>query len=207
MLFAYCFHRFFKYQAIYNLPRPFDTRLSGLAEQQFQIGHFNGWIKLAVSVLLGALTHFLWDSFTHQWGEIAQMFPILTKSFTVWGYSRPLCRFIQHVSTIAGAMVLLVYVLKGNLLPPPAVTQSVRSSGSKLLFWLVGGLVATFFACLVVYCFAIVYDLRLGEVHFSHSVRTSFGLAGWAGLFYYICIYTVVVRYRQKRGKAVQDKP
>lgn len=205
MLFAYCFHRFFKYHAIYNLPSPFDLRLSGLAEQRFQIGSFNGWMKLALSVLLGALTHFFWDSFTHPTGEMAQMFPILTESFTVGGYSRPLCRFLQHFSTITGTVILLLYVLKGYLLPPPAVTRSIRSSGSKLLFWLVGGVVATLFACLVVYSFDIMYDLHLGDGHYSHAVKTSFGLAGWAGFYYFVCIYTVVVRYRRKRGKAAPD--
>lgn len=205
MLFAFCFHRFFKYHAIYNLPRPFDIRLSGLAEQRFQIGSFNGWMKLAGSVLLGALTHFLWDSFTHHTGEMARMLPVLTESFTVWGISRPLCRWLQHASTIAGAVALLVYVLKGYLSPPPAVTRVVRSSGRKLLFWVVGGLAATLFASLVVYCFSIVNDLRLVEGHYGHSVLTSFGLAGWAGFYYYVCIYTVVVRYRRKRGKAAPD--
>lgn len=207
MLFAYCFHKFFKYHAIYNLPRPFDIRLSGLAEQSFKIGSFNGWTKLAGSVLLGALTHFLWDSFTHSTGEMAQMFPILTRSFTLLSVTRPLCRWLQHASTIAGAVALLVYVLKGYLLPQPEVTHSVRSSGRKLLFWSVGGVVAALFASLVVYCFNIVYNLRLIEGHYGLSILTSFGLAGWAGFYYYVCIYSVVVRYRQKRGDPEQGKP
>ena len=163
-------------------------------------------MKLAASVLLGALTHLFWDSFTHNTGVIAQIFPILTESFTVWGYSRPLCRFLQHFSTIAGAAVIIIYVLKGYLLPPPAITRSDRSSGAKFLFWLVGGVVATLFAGLVVYCFNIVYDLRLVVGHYGHSIMTSFGLGGWAGFFYYVCIYTVVLRYRQKRAAGmVQD--
>ena len=208
MLFAYCFHRFFKYHAIYNLPRPFDIRLSGLAEQQFHLSGLNCWMKLAVSVLIGALSHFFWDSLTHSTGEMAQMFPILAESFTVLGISRPLCRFLQHASTIAGAAVLLLYVLKGVLLPLPPATRSIRSPGCKFLFWLVGGVVATLFACLVVYCFDIVYGLPIGESYTSHSARTSFGLAGWAGFFYYVCIYTAVTRYRQSRtARAVQDKP
>ena len=206
MLFAYCFHRFFKQYAIYNLPHPFDTRLSGLAEQRFQLSDFNSWMKLAVSVLIGALSHFFWDSLTHSIGEMAQMFPILTESFTILGISRPLCRFLQHASTIIGALVLLVYVLKGYLLPPPIVSRSVRSPGQKFLFWLVGGIVATLFACLVVFCFSIVYDFSLGDSQNSHFIRTSFGLAGWAGLYYYICIYTVAMRYRQKQAtNALQD--
>ena len=102
--------------------------------------------------------------------------------------------------------MIFVYVLKGYLLPPPAITRSVRSSGAKFLFWLVGGVVATLFAGLVVYCFNIVYDLRLVEGHYGLSIMTSFGLAGWAGFYYYICIYTVVLRSRQKRAAgAVQD--
>lgn len=198
ILFAYCFHRFFKYHAIYNLPRPFDIRLSGLADQRFRIDSFGGVAKLAVSVLIGALTHFLWDSFTHDTGEIAQIFPILKESFTVYGYSRPLCRFIQHFSTITGAIMMLIYFLKGTLLPPPTVDDSIRTGGSKFLFWLMGGVAAILFAGFVVLCFAIVSDLRLGAGTYSHSIKTSFGLAGWAGFFYFVCIYSVVSNYRRR---------
>jgi len=207
MLFAYCFHRFFKYQAIYNLPRPFDIRLSGLAEQSFQIGSFGGWMKLALSVLLGTLTHFFWDSFTHPWGEMAQMFEVFSEVFTLWGIQRPLCRWLQHVSTIAGAVVMLRYVLKGCLLPPPAAMRPTRSSGSKLLFWLVGGVVATLFACLVVYCFDIVYDLQLRQGHNTISAMSSFGLAGWAGFFYYVCIYGILSKRRAGgMGETMSDE-
>lgn len=199
MLFAYCFHRFFKYHAIVNLPRPFDSRLSGLAEQPFHLESFNSWLKLAVSVLVGALSHLFWDSFTHSTGVIAQMFPILTKSFTFWSVTRPLCRWLQHISTILGACVLLIYVLKGYLIPPSAETRPVRSPGDKVRFWLIGGVAAVLFACLVVYCFDLAYDLKMLEGHYGRSVITSFGLASWAGLYYYICIYTVNSNYRQKR--------
>ncbi len=189
MLFAVCFHLLFKRPAIYNLPQPFDIKLSGLAETKYRLGR-GGWLKLAVSVLLGALSHFFWDSFTHRTGEIVQLFPILNRSYTVLGITRPLCRFIQHISTIAGGLTILITVYKGLLIPSPAVDHSLHTPGQKLRFWLLGGSVATLFAVIVVMIYYYLPDPALFTRFNSNVARTVFGLAGWAGFYYFVCIYS-----------------
>jgi hypothetical protein len=64
---------------------------------------------ICLAVLIGALTHLLWDSFTHQYGWMVQHQPALATPMlkTRWG-TVPLFKFFQHGSTIFGLTVLAV---------------------------------------------------------------------------------------------------
>jgi len=155
------------------------------------------WVVLVVSVLIGALSHFAWDSFTHGAGEMARLLPVLNKEVTIFGVTELLCGFLQHLSTIVGAIVLLIFVLKGSLLPPPTTVPERRSTGQKLRFWLLGGTVSALFAFLVVVLFDRIYDLHAAEDPTQYDVISTFGLAGWAGFFYYCCLLGLIERARR----------
>jgi hypothetical protein len=195
--FSFAVHHLFKQPVIHNLPWPLDRHLSGLADHQFRVHSPRAWVVLITSVLIGALSHFFWDSLTHDTGEIAWMFPILKESFTLFGISQPLCRFIQHLSTFAGIVVLLLYILKGSLVPPPTISRPLRTPRRKFLFWLVGSVVAAVFALLVVWGYDHLYDLRVTTGYSRHAAMTTVGLASWAGFFYYSCITRLIDRRRE----------
>ena len=71
LAFSFAFHWLFKEAFIANLPRPLDRWLSGLAVSTFGPRSWSEWAVLVSSVLIGALSHFAWDSFTHLHGEMA----------------------------------------------------------------------------------------------------------------------------------------
>lgn len=64
--------------------------------------------QLCVSIVIGAITHLLWDSFTHPYGYPVQMFSLLEApvisigGYTLYGYRVP-----QHGSTLVGLSILL----------------------------------------------------------------------------------------------------
>jgi hypothetical protein len=67
------------------------------------------FIVVAVaSVLLGAWTHLLWDSFTHwnKWG--VRLFPELGQTWVVGGTVLPGYAVMQHLSTLVGAAMLCI---------------------------------------------------------------------------------------------------
>lgn len=62
---------------------------------------------LGVGVVVGAWTHLIWDSFTHDTGWFVGIFPIL--AVTLWeigGVQVELFRFLQHLSTLTGLVIL-----------------------------------------------------------------------------------------------------
>jgi hypothetical protein len=195
--FSFAFHLLFKEPLINHLPWLLERRLSGLADHRFRVRSARAWIVLVSSVLIGALSHFFWDSLTHGTGEIAGMLPILNEQYTLFGFTRSLCRYLQHLSTIAGAVALLIYVIKGSYLPPPTIAQPRRRPLEKLRFWFGVVVAASAFACLVVYCFDRIYGLNVTSDVTQYAVVSGFGLAGWAGFFYYCCIIGLRARRRK----------
>lgn len=190
ILFSFAFHWLFKYHVIMNLPQPLDRFFSGLALKRFKIKSPRQWLILAVSILIGAISHFFWDSFTHTQGELARMLPFLIREITILGITRPICTFLQHLSTISGGALVLIYALKSNLMPGPAIEKSINDKKRKLLFWIISVCFAAIFAI----CAMMLRDYsQYGHDKFLllANLFKTFGLASWAGFFYFVCAYTL----------------
>ena len=69
------------------------------------------WARAAGAVLLGAATHLVWDGFTHggYWG--ASRWPwLLSPALTVRGRIVPWFNLLQHLSTLLGGVVVIVWL-------------------------------------------------------------------------------------------------
>jgi hypothetical protein len=201
VLFAVAFHKLFKSPFLLNLPRPLDRVFSGLAEKPFRPAGLKGWLVLGYSVLIGSLSHFFWDSFTHPTGQMAHMIPFLTDQATILGLTRSYARFLQHVSTILGGIVFLLFLFRSRFIPPPTRrTSPLYKPGEKLRFWLICGLVALVYACLAVWFYNGLYNWQI-EAGYNRSLAwMTFGLGSWAGFFWAVCVYSVVRHFRQRKA-------
>ena len=89
---------------------------------------------LIASVLLGSLTHVLWDSFTHASGLFGSV-PALA---TVVG-PLPVYTWLQHASTVLGALALVAFVLwwrrrtQPGTAAPTRLTRRTRVGGWLLV--------------------------------------------------------------------------
>ncbi len=193
ILFSFAFHWFFKLSLIQNLPHPFDRTLSGLATSKFRPISPRDWVVLIVSVLIGTISHFFWDSFTHAQGEIAQMVPFLTSYTRVLGHPMQITTIAQHISTLIGLSVMVYTFGRGVVAPPRDDAMPERQRMDKLIFWFAGGLMAAVSGS--------IWVLYMHTYHPHHLVpeHTLFGLASWAGFFYCVCAYTVAKRLVGKR--------
>jgi len=86
----------------------------------------------SIAVILGAATHLLWDSFTHRGTMAVDLLPGLhSVAFHYHGWRIRWFLVLQHVSTVAGLLVLLIWAWR---LPPtlnfpralPAVSPATR---------------------------------------------------------------------------------
>jgi hypothetical protein len=83
------------------------------------------WLLAPLAVAVGAGTHVLWDSATHDWGFLAQELAFLRQEYG----PIPLYGWLQHASTAAGSVVVAAYgVFRLSRRPvvsrPPAVDRS-----------------------------------------------------------------------------------
>jgi hypothetical protein len=114
LLCAWLFHRVVKDTLVRIPPRWFASRLAPLAEQPWPRTQGGAAIvSLIASALVGAITHDVWDSFTHRdmWGP--QHIAVLREHFMVPGIGlRELCRILQHTSTVVGLVALAILALR-----------------------------------------------------------------------------------------------
>ena len=68
------------------------------------------WAAVALSALAGALTHVVWDSFTHE-GLLSASYPLLeAKLFALGSYEMRPLQLLQHASTLGGVAFLAGWV-------------------------------------------------------------------------------------------------
>lgn len=82
------------------------------------------WLLAPLAVGVGAGTHVLWDSATHDWGFIVRELSFLSEEYG----PVPLYRWLQHASTVLGSVVVAAYgVHRWRMMPlvprPPAVRR------------------------------------------------------------------------------------
>lgn len=93
------------------LPQPHRSVIATLPEVEL-FKSSSSTLLMAFSVLLGALTHVVWDSFTHSSGWMVSHIHLLQRDLILCGRGVvPAYHALQHASTLLGiAVLLIVYV-------------------------------------------------------------------------------------------------
>jgi hypothetical protein len=96
------------------------------------------WLYAAAALLLGAVTHLLWDTFTHENARGVRMFPLLTDyGPEMAGHPLHLYRWLQYGSSILGlALVAMELVLWLRHAPAPAKSPPRRIGRLERVVWL-----------------------------------------------------------------------
>ncbi|WP_354361859.1 DUF4184 family protein [Pedobacter sp. UYP30] len=114
ILLAFAFHNIVKADLFDNLPKSLKNRL--YAFKQFDWNKYfkqNIFIVLT-SIIIGAFSHILWDSFTHETGFIVNTFRIMTNEIHLFGRTYPVYKISQHLSTLIGGIVVLFSLFNLN---------------------------------------------------------------------------------------------
>jgi len=127
LMLAILFHGIVKKNLIDNLPYFLQSRF-----REARTIDFGSYLKdhkliFILSVILGTITHIVWDGFTHDRQFFVKALPLIYKGRTVdfLGAHYPLWYVLQQVSTLIGLMILAVFVFKmkpqqGQLYKPVA---------------------------------------------------------------------------------------
>jgi uncharacterized protein DUF4184 len=101
-----------------------------------EIGSARQWLIASCGVLIGAVTHLVWDGFTHEGARGVRMLPGLDEWFVdVAGHEIGGTRFLEDFSSVAG-LIVVVWVLWRFLrthAPPDAPPRRLQRSQRR--FW------------------------------------------------------------------------
>jgi hypothetical protein len=148
-------------------------------------------LRISCLILLGAVTHIVWDSFTHARNAIG--LPVIVSSFA----GIPLYRILQHVSTLIGCTILVWY-FANKVSSSEAKAQNTSTSAGNLelerLRWRVfcfSALVASSSAFLVGLYFAAKMPLYAVRVFFFSAA-----ISGVQVFFVVLLLLTLIMRPR-----------
>ncbi|QHJ06197.1 DUF4184 family protein [Hymenobacter busanensis] len=129
-------HRVVKEAAAAVLPAPLRVRLWPPARQPFAFGPASRFLGIGGAILVGALTHIVWDGFTHADGWAVRHLPLLQGAVPFLGFgSMPISKLAQHLSSLAGGLLLLWWFRKWLRTAPVAAPQASRITEVSSLVW------------------------------------------------------------------------
>src|SRR5271170_7447132 len=89
------------------LPTNWYARLSR-EHGAVRLESLKGWAMAALAVLGGALTHIIWDGFTHEDGRGVRMLPFLDDTGPEFGVRQwPWWLWLQHGSSVVGLLIVI----------------------------------------------------------------------------------------------------
>ncbi len=157
ILHAFIFHLLVRDSLISNLPHFLAKRLAVFKNFSW-VKYFKGnFLVVIFSMLVGIASHLLWDSFTHDDGFFVQRIEGLKNSCIISGFTIPVYKIVQHVSTLIGGLLILIAVLR---FPADGNYKNVRS---VFPYWIV---------------FAVITSLVL-----AIRVLTGLHLSGYGNVF------------------------
>ena len=107
LVLLWLFHALAKWPLLSLLPISLQRRLFKHA-QGFTFGPLKRFLLILLSLLVGSITHIVWDSFTHGHGWTVQHFPV----FYIPIGGMPLYTILQNGSTIIGIGILTYWFLR-----------------------------------------------------------------------------------------------
>jgi hypothetical protein len=159
ILLAFIFHQFVRDSLFDNLPIILKSRLLKFKKFDWNNYFKNNWIVVTISVLIGAISHLFWDSFTHDHGYFVQTIPVLSNRVDLFGITVPTFKIVQHSSTLVGGFVIAFALFK--LKPNTTVTGKI-----SIKYW---GLLST----LTLIIIAIRLLTGLDFILYGHVIVTA----------------------------------
>lgn len=112
LLLTFIFHNTVRNKLFDNLPSILKSRLSIYKGFKWN-AHFKlNWFVVIISILIGAASHILWDSFTHTHGYFVEAIPSLTNTITLFSTNVAILKILQHSSTLIGGFIVAISIYR-----------------------------------------------------------------------------------------------
>ena len=176
LVIAFIFHLIIRNALIDNLPQCVYKRLYKFKEVNWQKYFRKYYITIIGSIIIGALTHLIWDSFTHPEGYFTRIFPFLKKEIIVGWLNVPLYKILQHTSSLIGAASILIYFFLMPVLPLKHNHQI------SFKFWFLAiGVTLTILLCKLIFGFNIK---QYGHIIVTGIMAVFIGILVASSLYY-----------------------
>lgn len=126
---TFVFHNLVRNPLVNHLPDFLYRRFSGFTTFNWNKRFVENWPAVLVSLIIGGISHFFWDSFSDFNGWLLKMYPALNREVVLGGRELEVPFIIQYISTALGMIVLLFFM------PSPNGRGNSNGVKSILKFW------------------------------------------------------------------------
>jgi hypothetical protein len=148
-------------------------------------------IRAVIAVLLGAVTHLLWDAFTHRGTIVTDAFPALLAPTPGFAWL-PIYHLLQGVSSVVGLGFLANWARGLHRLPARSLIRPYRISDRWRTY-------ALFFILFSAVIAGLVLWLPYSQGHYAGQFFYA-AVGSMSGFFVAWCIVAVVMRFKAQRS-------
>jgi hypothetical protein len=123
LILCFLYHGIVRNSLINNSPLFLKERLSAYINFDWTNYFKNNSLIVVVSLLVGAFSHFLWDSFTHETGFFVRRLSLLQSPISFGNSVFPTYKLLQHLSTLAGGLFIIITLLTLKKRSAPATNH------------------------------------------------------------------------------------
>jgi Domain of unknown function (DUF4184) len=127
--FCYLFHGLLRYSFIPNLPPFFAKRFADALFFDWKKYAAENKLTVLISLLVGIISHILWDGFTHYNGMFVMLMPALSAQTGIPYLDIPVFYFLQIFSSLAGMLIVLLIIKKMPL------SNNIKKQSGSLIYW------------------------------------------------------------------------
>ena len=142
LVLAFTFHLLVRKPLLRHLPAPLYRRLACFIDFDWTDYFRTYYWGVLFSIIIGALLHLFWDSFTHPSPWLSQFLPILSQPVGVGGEQLPFFYLAGLVSSLLGGAVIAWAVWR----MPVRRVRAVPTTGAVGRYWGIVGLVTVLLA-------------------------------------------------------------
>lgn len=127
---CFVFHNIIRNVLVPCLPMWYRCRLHPLLSFNWNRYVKEHKLALLLSVIIGILSHFLWDAFTHQEGAVIMLIPFLSKQINLFHQPVHIYSMMQFLFSVVG-----LWVINRHIASLPTQEQMARSGANCFRYW------------------------------------------------------------------------
>ena len=139
LLLTFVFHNVVRNRLYDNLPLLLQRRVFQYKAFSWNAYFIQHWWMVALSILIGAVSHLFWDGFTHNHAFFVELFPALRINLDIIGRPTPLYRVLQHISSFVGGLVDGLSVLR---MPEVKMTTGYGNPNYWIIVFSIAGFIS-----------------------------------------------------------------
>ncbi len=112
LLLCFVFHCIVRNPLYKNLPPVLSRRVVSFESVNWIERFKSRWFVILISLIVGAVSHLLWDGFTHSSGYFVQIIPTLENHIAVASFNVPIYKMLQHGSSLIGLCLVMFSIAK-----------------------------------------------------------------------------------------------